>query len=150
MTWLHIAGNRIADIGALTHMTQLEELDAGSNRISDIRPLAGMTKLKRLNLSHNAIQDINPLVNMPNLDELYLHDNLIADLQPLVLHAHQSKTRLIDARVVLHPVNVYVYNNPLSEISRHAHIPELRRRNVTIDAVGYPARDRLDCEESLW
>ena len=75
-----IVSNQIADISALTNLTNLTGLYMGRNQIKDIRALSGMTNLRYLSMFENHVEDISPLSGLTNLTSLYLSTNQISDI----------------------------------------------------------------------
>ena len=118
---LNIDSNSIPDLSPLAGLTNLDYLKLGNNPISDLSPLAGLTKLQTLHLLHTSISDLSPLAGLTKLETLYLSNNSISDLSPLV-----ANTGLGDGDAI------FVFGNPLSDISIHTHIPTLRNRGVTV------------------
>jgi hypothetical protein len=57
----------ITDISALSNLTNLTEINLAGNHIVDISPLSGLTNLTKINLTGNDIVDISPLVSNPGL-----------------------------------------------------------------------------------
>jgi len=59
-------------------MTQLTELWADDNQIADLTALSGLTNLQTLALDDNQVTTLTPLVNNPGLgagDYAFLYDN---------------------------------------------------------------------------
>ena len=122
LAMLDLSNNSISDISALAGLTLrssygLAMLDLSNNSISDISALAGLTDLEDLYLSNNSISDISALAGLTRLAVLYLSNNSISDLFPLVVN-----TELDDS------TDIYVFGNPLSDISINTHLPILRSR----------------------
>ena len=118
---LNIDSNSIPDVSPLVGLTNLEYLKLGANPISDLSPLAGLTKLKTLHLRDTSISDLSPLAELTKLETLHLHNNSISDLSPLVANTGLGAGDTI-----------FVFGNPLSDISINTHIPTLRDRGVTV------------------
>ena len=114
-------GNKVTSISPLAGLTNLAHLNIHSNSISDLSPLVGLTNLEYLVLHSNSISDLSPLAGLTKLETLYLSNNSISDLSPLV-----SNTGLGDGDTI------FVFENPLSDISINTHIPTLRNRGVTV------------------
>ena len=122
LTWLGLHGNSISDISAVSGLTKLTELGLGGNSISDISALAGLTNLTSLGLGGNSISDISTVSGLTKLTSLDLEDNNISDISPLVANTGLGSGDL-----------VYVWENPLSYLSIHTHIPTLKERGATVD-----------------
>ena len=118
---LNIDSNSIPDLSPLAGLTNLDYLKLGNNPISDLSPLAGLTKLQTLHLLRTSVSDLSPLTGLTQLETLSLSNNSISDLSPLV-----ANTGLGDGDTI------YVFGNPLSDISINTHIPTLRSRGVTV------------------
>lgn len=80
---LSICLQKDMDIGALSGLTNLEDLQLYNNQITDISMLKDLKNLKRLNLSGNKISDISALKDLTNLKTLVLQGNQISDISPL-------------------------------------------------------------------
>jgi hypothetical protein len=59
--------NQVADISALSTLTKLTSLSAGSNKIADLTPLSGLESLGQVYLPQNRIADFAPLLDNPGL-----------------------------------------------------------------------------------
>ena len=121
LTQLYLGGNNISDISALAGLTNLTQLGLGGNSIADILPLAELTNLTWLGLWDNRISDLSPLTGLTQLTQLYLGGNNISDLSPLVANTGLGKGDTI-----------YVWENLLSPLSIHTHIPTLQSRGVDV------------------
>ncbi len=73
----------ITDISLLADLTSLVMLTLTDNLISDISALSDLTNLERVRLSVNSISDISALSGLLSLTELSLTANLISDISPL-------------------------------------------------------------------
>ena len=73
----------ISDLGPLSGLTKLTELNLISNSISDLSPLSSLTSLTRLTLNYNAVADLKPLAALTGLQDLELAVNLVTDVSPL-------------------------------------------------------------------
>ena len=81
LTTLSLNGNNVSELGPLSGLTKLTELDLNENsEISDLKPLSGLTKLTKLLLYNNKISDLTPLKDLADLTELHLGLNKISDL----------------------------------------------------------------------
>ena len=79
--------NQLCDIGFLTHLTSLEELNLSSNQIIDIAPLANLTRLTRLCLNNNQVVDLSALsghIELQSVDLFYNQVKDISALRPLI------------------------------------------------------------------
>ena len=77
----------IADISAITQLTELEVVDLSGNFLTNLYPLQYADcrfTIYSMNLSTNGISDLTPLSTMTALETLDLSDNDIASLQPLM------------------------------------------------------------------
>lgn len=71
------------DIGALTGLVKLKDLDLSGHALSDISVLAGLTNLESLTLHHTSLSDISALAGLTKLRGLGLFDNPISDISVL-------------------------------------------------------------------
>ena len=122
LTWLGLDGNSISDISTVSGLTNLTELRLNGNSISDISAVSGLTELTWLLLEGNSIVDISAVSGLTNLTELNLNGNSISDISPLVANTGLGSGD-----------RVYVWENPLSYLSIHTHIPTLKERGATVD-----------------
>ena len=84
LTLLRLGSNfSISDIGALSGLTSLTELDLSSNSIGDIGALSGLTSLTTLGLAGNSITDIGAPSGLTSLTFLLLASNSISDIGAL-------------------------------------------------------------------
>jgi Leucine-rich repeat (LRR) protein len=71
LTHLKLHGCKaLSGLGALEHLTELEELDLAMNPVTDLVPLRFLTKLRVLNLFGTAIRSWPPLRDLPCLEDL--------------------------------------------------------------------------------
>ena len=99
ITKLDLSGRGIANIRALSSLTNLTELDLSANEIADIDALARLPKLSVLYLSGNNISDVNALERLTELKWLRLDDNRIEDVTPLANLTNLTVLRLSNNRV---------------------------------------------------
>ena len=128
LTVLILHDNLIGDIVPLAGLTRLTTLQLSANKISSISSLAGIVALEYLYLSANQISDVSPLAGLPSLTIVMLMNNQISDIAPL---ADNSGLKEGDA--------IGLTGNPLSEISRTRHLPDLRARGVSVIWVVAPS-----------
>jgi len=84
LTLLRLGSNfSISDIGALSGLTSLTELDLTSNSITDIDALSALTSLTTLGLDGNSVSDIGALSGLTSLTFLLLASNSISDIDAL-------------------------------------------------------------------
>ena len=74
---------QVSNLGVLSELVGLFELDITNSYIRDLPSLDSLTKLTRLYLSDNQISDLTPLAGLPQLYSLDIGDNQISDLTPL-------------------------------------------------------------------
>ena len=122
LTELNLNGNSISDISAVSGLTELTLLFLEGNSIVDISAVSGLTNLTWLFLEGNSIVDISAVSGLTNLTELNLNGNSISDISPLVANTGLGSGD-----------RVYVWENPLSYLSIHTHIPTLKERGATVD-----------------
>ncbi len=130
LQFLNLSANKISDILALSHLTNLTKLDLSSNQIRDISALSNLTNLTKLYLSNrgifekifliyfrnltksnNQIRDISVLSHLTNLTELYLSGNQINDISALSNLTNITK--------------LYLDNNEIRNISALSHLTNL-------------------------
>ena len=121
LVWMFLDDNQISNISPLAGLTTLGELHLCGNQITDISSLASLTGLYRLEMYDNQITDISPLSGLIRLVGLGLGRNHITDIAPLVSNRGLGSGDGVDLE-----------SNPLSDQSRHVHIPALRARGVIV------------------
>lgn len=73
----------ITNIGFITSMDNLEDIDFSKNPINDLSPLQGVQSIIELDLSNCGITDITVLTKLSNLKFLNISNNQIKDFMPL-------------------------------------------------------------------
>ena len=121
LTELDLGRNEIGDMSALGGLTSLTDLDLHSNHIGDISALASLANLTSLRLDSNQIGDISPLADLTSLTWLRLDSNQISDISPLVANTGLGGGDTLDLE-----------DNPLSDTSLYAYIPQLQAGGVIV------------------
>jgi len=118
--------NNISSIDKLSNLKALEVLGLDDNNVTDISPLAGMKYLAILSLDGNSgLSNIATLSGLHQLNQIYLDDDNISSLLPLYDNAYLGNGD-----------DLYIENNPLSQISCCTYITALVNNNVTVDDSG--------------
>ena len=117
LTSLSILGNPIANISALSGLTNITYLDLNWNEIEDLLPLSDLTRLQTLYLADNQISNLTPLTGLTNISSLEIGRNEIEDLAPL---SGLTKLQYINAG----------YNN-ISNLSPLASLKSLNRVDLS-------------------
>ena len=125
LEYLYLDRNLVVDLSPLSGLNRLFFLSASDNRIRNLAGLAGMPRLFYLRLDGNAIRDITPLGDVTSLFYIDLSDNQIRDIEPLVDNAGLGFGDL-----------VYLYGNPLDDVSVSDHVPVLQSRGITLYHIG--------------
>ena len=89
LTSLNLSSNNIQDIGELSALHNVKEMNLSCNKICNIRGLENMLHcLEKLVLSHNRIANLNYFRTIfvngqsaPNLNHVDLNDNYIGDIE---------------------------------------------------------------------
>lgn len=92
--------NDLADISALSHLTQLNSLAFQHNDIEDISPLSSLKDLKCLDICTDTINDFSPIENLRNLEYLTIYcDDCIANTEFLakLVNLETLRINLFDA-----------------------------------------------------
>ena len=141
LTELYLSLYQISDLSPLASLTNLIRLDLGYNQISDISPLASLANLTDLYLNGNQISDLSPLTNLTSLTQLELGRNQISDISPLasltnLIRLDLGYNQISDISPLLSLPSLKTlhirHGNPLSETSLKVHIPQLKKRGVSI------------------
>ncbi|MCY3841311.1 MAG: leucine-rich repeat domain-containing protein, partial [Gammaproteobacteria bacterium] len=144
---LHLSGNSITDISPLSDLTRLEYLYLDRNLIVDLSPLSGLNRLFFLSASDNRIRDLTGLAGMPRLFFLRLDGNAIGDVTPLadvgsLFYLDLSDNQIRDIEPLVDNAGlgfgdfVYLYGNPLDDVSVSEHVPVLQGRGITLYHIG--------------
>ncbi|WEV69495.1 InlB B-repeat-containing protein [Bifidobacterium sp. ESL0775] len=85
MTHLNLVENTdLSDLGKLSDLTALKQLELTDDNVTDLRPLRGLTGLTNLNLMHNRnLSDLSPLGGLTGLTWLNLSQNSITSTSDL-------------------------------------------------------------------
>lgn len=102
LTELNLAGNRIADLSALSQVENLTKLNIDYNPVADLSPLSALYYLEDLNASNTLVEDVTPLKDLCYLRFLYINDAKIRDVSPLK---------------GIEFVNLYLKNNHINDIT---------------------------------
>ena len=81
---LQIFGTRVADLGPLQGLANLEALFCGSTRVAGLAPLKRLANLRWLNCARTQVADLAPLQGVVNLKHFDCWDTRVADLAPRV------------------------------------------------------------------
>jgi len=80
---LSLHSSQVTNLGPLSSVPNLQELDLTDNKISDISPLSRLADLRELYLNYNQVSQLDALRGLTNLTDLMLKDNQITDISPL-------------------------------------------------------------------
>ena len=116
---------QVSNLGVLSELVGLFELDITNSYIRDLPSLDSLTKLTRLYLSDNQISDLTPLAGLPQLYSLDIGDNQISDLTPLAglteLQSLRMENNQIRSLAGLENLTalyaIYAAGNPLTDTS---------------------------------
>jgi Leucine-rich repeat (LRR) protein len=118
---IHFASLGLTTLDFMSHLTHVRIAQLGMNYFTSVAPLAGDTALVGLGLDFSDITDLAPLTGLHNLNGLSIRDNNVSDLQPLV-----------DNQGIASGDMLYLYDNPLSQVSIDSLIPILEDRGVIV------------------
>ncbi|MCP4268849.1 MAG: TIR domain-containing protein [Candidatus Brocadiaceae bacterium] len=107
----------IDDIGVLSALTELEELNLSNNQITDISPLRNLVNLKSLNLDYNQISDISSLRSLVSLKFLNFNYNQISEISELA--------ELVELQ------ELFLESNQISDIEIFKRLVNLRKLNLS-------------------
>ncbi|MBP1538708.1 MAG: leucine-rich repeat domain-containing protein [Ruminococcus sp.] len=77
---IHLSGNQIKDISALSDNGTLGTLDLSSNQVDSLKPLENCKDLRNLNLNHNKLTSLSGLEKVIRLEKLECSHNQITEL----------------------------------------------------------------------
>ncbi len=112
------------DIGVLSGLTGLEQLNLGWNQIQDISALSGLTGLRSLGLWGNQIRNLQPVSGLVNLEYLDFADNSVQDISPV---AGLSRLK-----------QLWMYYNRVSDISAVSGLADLEVLMIRDNPIGNP------------
>ncbi len=119
---LYLTNTPVANLDPIANITSLQNLIMNNCGITNIDSLSRLNKLAKLYMTDNNIRDITPLTELYELIELGLGNNNITDILPLVNNWGISGAKDY----------VYLYNNPLNELSITNYIPQIQARGVQV------------------
>ena len=136
-------GNRISDISALLHLTNLRSLWLDGNNITDISAVKGLTNLTRLGLEDNLISDISALAGLTNLTWIRLQRNRISDISPVAGLTQLTVLRLGGNSIsdispvvgLTQLIRLSLWANSLSDISPVAALTNLTELNLSGNSI---------------
>ena len=129
---------KIADISALSPLTNLTHLSLWGNRVRNVTPLGGLTNLTYLSLEHNRVFDISPLSALTNLTGLDIETNRIFDLSPIkaltkLTYLDCDHNWISDVSPIKDMINLTLLDasdNQISDISPLAGLTALRQLDI--------------------
>jgi Leucine-rich repeat (LRR) protein len=71
-----LSANKLSEVSALAHFTQLKYLYLDHNELESLEPLRALSLLW-LDASHNQLKSIEPILGMASLRDLYLEGNAL-------------------------------------------------------------------------
>lgn len=80
---LAIGAEQIGDLSAVVGLAQLESLSIGKSDISDLAPLAKLRRLDRLTINDAKVTDLSPIAPLKALTEINLDGNPVSDISVL-------------------------------------------------------------------
>lgn len=81
--YLGLSGMGITDLGGITGMENLEDIDLSYNPIKNLTPLTALKKVQEIDLTACGLKDITDLGQIESLIFLHLEANEINDFAPL-------------------------------------------------------------------
>jgi Leucine-rich repeat (LRR) protein len=99
LKWLNLEDMRVADIGPLAALSDLEVLSIRSTDVADLGPLQGHARLCNLNIGRTKVVDLSPLADLPALETLDIFDTKVTDLSPLMGLPNLHFISMMSARV---------------------------------------------------
>ncbi|CAE7561930.1 LRRC61 [Symbiodinium natans] len=79
-----LSHNALEDLGPISTLESLEELNVNHNRLSDLSPLASCNMLHVLLAANNRVTTVAGLEVLPRLTRVSLYSNLLPDLDALI------------------------------------------------------------------
>ena len=79
-----LSHNALEDLGPISMLQSLEELNVNHNRVSDLSPVAACPMLQVLLAANNGVTTVGGLEALPRLKRLSLYSNLLPDLDALI------------------------------------------------------------------
>jgi len=135
MEILTICGNPIQDMGSLSGLPALIELDCSATNLNELSSIATLTTLQKLNLSNLPIRNLAHLQKLINLETLLLWETEISDLEPLkhlealkVLNFGYTQVTTLDALATLDNLeDVDCSGSQISDLQPLADLKKLRK-----------------------
>ena len=79
-----LSHNALEDLGPISMLQSLEELNVNHNRLSDLSPVASCSMLQVLLAANNRVTTVGGLESLPRLKRVSLYGNLLPDLDALI------------------------------------------------------------------
>jgi Leucine-rich repeat (LRR) protein len=121
---------KTSDLGPLSGMPNLEEINVGSNLLTAIDDLHDLPNLRRFSAWENRISDIGPLGAIPTIQEIHMANNRVTDITAL---AQLSELEWLDLADNFDPTS----NPPtyITDISPLAGLTRLTRLDLSAGKV---------------
>jgi len=141
---IEVRYNQISDISPLGNLRNLERIAIDGNGIADISVLSTLTKLYDISFNDNNVIDISVITSLPNLTGCGFGDNNLSDISPVANatcdfdYIYLSNNQITDIKPIVDNANIsdgdeiWLENNPLSDMSKNTYIPQLEARGVTV------------------
>lgn len=162
---LGIAGNDLADVGAVAGLKDLDWLELIQNHISVLPDLSGLERLTYVGLDSNPLGDITPLAQLPALTSVNLN-GLTAEVdgaqleslrdegwEGLFLNGDNDFYRHLAVKTVK---TLHLYDSPMTDLSVLAGVSGLRELNLcgsrltTLEGIGvHSGLEILDLRDTL-
>ena len=123
LRFLSIERTEVRNLGPISKLDLLETLSVNCTPVADLTPIIALTNLRDLFVGKTNVSDLSPLVSLRKLRLLSLAFSPVSDILPLVdLRSNGG----------LNKGTVYLWSTPLTDYSRHIHIPRLRELDVEV------------------
>lgn len=121
---LDLSETDITDISSFSTLTEMEYLNLSHTGVDDISSLSGMTKMKELRLDYTNVYDISAVRDMQNIELLSSFQNLIHEKEKLISDvsplAGKDKLR-----------ELYLYGSDVSDITPLSNLPNLEKLELS-------------------
>ncbi len=135
---INLCGTGCDDLSFLSELTNLTDLLLGSNNISDVSPIANLSKLRLLTLDQNNISDISAFSSLTKLQALLMDFNQVSDATALsnlsyldiVILENNLLTNLNAFSSLVGLEVLSVFNNPINDLDPIQNLTNLHFLNV--------------------
>ena len=108
---LHATRSPLREIGAISQLAMLEDLDISDTPIDELRGLEGLANLKAVNCAGTQIRKLDPLRSLHQLESLDCSNTRVSKLDP-VMYLSIRTLKAYNTKISTREVDEFRENNP--------------------------------------